>query len=117
VPCGRDDCPYDSATHYAAIAVALDNAVSNGCMEELSKMSDEDIAYDLARQNSGCERLPMEILKAGVRAWRSPQPDDRTERLAEIRKALKHPLYYAGDIGADLRWLLQQVDPKGDTDV
>jgi rubredoxin len=73
VPCGRDDCPHDAATHYATIARALDNAVANGCMDQLSKMSAEDIAYDLARLEADCERLPIEIIKAGVEAWLHPQ--------------------------------------------
>ncbi len=72
-PCGQDNCPYDAATLYATIAEALDNAVKNGCMEELSKMSAEDIAYDLARHDANCERMPIEILKAGVAAWQHPQ--------------------------------------------
>lgn len=108
VPCGRDVCPYDAATHYATIAAALDNAVANGCMAELAKMSAEDIAYDLARHDAGCERLPIDVLKAGVRAWLSPQPDDRTARLAAIERALLHPRFYDGDIGADIRWLLAE---------
>lgn len=73
VPCERDDCPHDAAV-YATIARALDNAVANGCAEELSKMSAEDIAYDLARLDSACERIDISILKAGVRAWLHPQP-------------------------------------------
>jgi hypothetical protein len=31
------------------------------------------------------------------------------ERLAAIDLALSHPQYYAGDIGADIRWLLARV--------
>lgn len=42
-------------------------------MDELAKMSDEAIAYDLACLEPACERLPIEILKAGVRAWLAPQ--------------------------------------------
>lgn len=90
VPCGRDDCPHDAATHFATIATALDNAVKNGCIEELARMSDEDIAYDLARLEAGCERLPIEILKAGVRAWRSPQPDDLRSRIYEEISEVEH---------------------------
>lgn len=90
VPCGRDDCPHDAATHFATIATALDNAVANGCMEELSKMSDENIAYDLARLDAGCERLPIEIIKAGVRAWRAPQPDDQQARIYEEISEVEH---------------------------
>lgn len=38
----------------------------------------------------------------------------RGERLALIRRALAHPQYYDGDIGADIRWLLEQLDgPAG----
>lgn len=72
VPCGRDDCPHDAATHYATIAKALDNALASGCAEELSKMSADDIAYDLLRLDAGCERLDPAIVKAGVRAWLHP---------------------------------------------
>jgi hypothetical protein len=32
-----------------------------------------------------------------------------TERIAAIRRALEHPLYYDGDMGADIRWLLEIV--------
>jgi len=73
VPCGREDCPHDAATHYHYIATALDNAVANSCMDELARMSDEDIAYDLARHDAHCERLSIPVLSAGVRAWREPQ--------------------------------------------
>lgn len=75
VPCGREDCPHDAASHYHWIATSLDNAVANGCMAELARMSDEDIAYDLARHDAYCERLSIPILTAGVRAWRLPQAE------------------------------------------
>ena len=84
VPCGRDDCPHDAATHYATITRALDNAVANGCMDELSKMSVEDIAYDLARLEAGCERLPIEIIKSGVDAWLHPQSGKDAADLANL---------------------------------
>lgn len=32
--------------------------------------------------------------------------DRESERLAAIRRALAHPQFYDGDIGADIRWLL-----------
>jgi chromosome segregation ATPase len=32
--------------------------------------------------------------------------DRESERLAAIRRALSHPQFYDGDIGADIRWLL-----------
>lgn len=32
-----------------------------------------------------------------------------SERLAAIRRALAHPQFYDGDIGADIRWLLGDV--------
>lgn len=84
VPCGREDCPFDAATHYHKIATALNNAVANGCIEELSKMSDEDIAYDLAQHDAGCERLDISILTAGVRAWREPQSGRDAKDLARL---------------------------------
>jgi hypothetical protein len=84
VPCGRDDCPHDSATHYATIARALDNAVANGCADQLARMSAEDIAYDLARLEAGCERLPIEILTAGVKAWLLPQSGRDAADLAKL---------------------------------
>lgn len=34
---------------------------------------------------------------------------DRSEKVAAIEAALSHPVYYDGDIGADLRWCIQQV--------
>lgn len=38
------------------------------------------------------------------------------ERLKAIKKALDHPQFYDGDIGADIRWLLRCVErwiPRG----
>lgn len=37
-----------------------------------------------------------------------------SERLAAIRRALTHPQFYDGDIGADIRWLLALVERKAD---
>lgn len=73
VPCDREDCPYDVATHYHYIATALDRAVANGGMDDLVKMSDEEVADDLARHDAYCERLGIPLITAGVQAWRSPQ--------------------------------------------
>jgi hypothetical protein len=106
VPCGRDDCPHDAATHYHYIATVLDNAVANGCMEQLARMSDEDIAYDLAQHDAYCgEHLGIPILVAGVRAWRLPQ----TERI------------YLGLTVAQWRYLSQRfnsaVDLRDERDV
>jgi hypothetical protein len=84
VPCGRDDCPHDAATHYHYIATALDNAVANGCLEQLARMSDEDIAYDLARLDAYCERIDIPNLVAGVRAWREPQSGRDQADLANL---------------------------------
>ena len=84
VPCGRDDCPHDAATHYHYIATALDNAVANGFSEQLSRMSPEDIAYDLARLDAGCERLDIGIIVAGVRAWLHPQSGRDAADLASL---------------------------------
>lgn len=54
----------------ARIAQSLDNAVANGCETELAGMTDRAVAYDLAQYDADCERLPIETLIAGVRAWR-----------------------------------------------
>lgn len=32
--------------------------------------------------------------------------DTSADRIAAIRRALAHPQFYDGDIGADIRWLL-----------
>ena len=36
--------------------------------------------------------------------------DRKDKRLASIRSALTHPQFYDGDIGADIRWLLSEVN-------
>lgn len=36
--------------------------------------------------------------------------EGRSHRLAAIRRALAHPQFYDGDIGADIRWLLSDVN-------
>lgn len=36
------------------------------------------------------------------------------ERIKAIQKALCHPMFYDGDMGADIRWLLARVELLGD---
>lgn len=38
--------------------------------------------------------------------WRATQIA-ASDRIAAIRRALAHPMFYDGDIGADIRWLLK----------
>ena len=70
------------------IREALDNAVENGCAAELAAMSDEDVAYDLARHDAACERFSMAILVAGVRAWRGKEAPARNDPAQAVDPAL-----------------------------
>jgi hypothetical protein len=58
----------------------------------------EDMStHDVAAREREVTRLLQEVA------------DRESVRLAAIRSALAHPLYYDGDIGADIRWLLANV--------
>jgi hypothetical protein len=99
-------------------------------MEELAKMSAEEIAYDLASYDADCERLPIEILRAGVQAWLHPQPADSLlsdEELREMWRSvyaphaeLNGPLIRFGNLCAQRAVALSRksadaVDPHADS--
>lgn len=58
-------------TATAVVRRALDNAVENGCADELARMSDEAVAYDLIRHDAECERLGVALVTASVRTCRA----------------------------------------------
>lgn len=70
-PGGRSAMPRFAAV-MNTVHAALNNAVENGCAGELARVSDRDLAYDLARFDADLEGEDIEVLTQGVRRWRGP---------------------------------------------